>query len=128
MNDRMGDVTPVLTVCGGEAYERGANITTVEVHVPCRYLTTYLSTFMRCQQTSTATTYDFFLDPFFPLSSPTSLLIIHSEKGPWPGTDRTGCTWHVVSGVQVSGLKWCQLFCFCFFAHATMHGWWRGWG
>lgn len=28
MNDRMGDVTPVLTACGGEAYERGANITT----------------------------------------------------------------------------------------------------
>lgn len=43
MNDRMGDVTPVLTAYGGEAYERGANITTVEVHVPCRYLlTTYL--------------------------------------------------------------------------------------
>ncbi|EMF11839.1 uncharacterized protein SEPMUDRAFT_156764 [Sphaerulina musiva SO2202] len=61
---------------------------------------TYL---MRChQQTATATIYDFFLDPFVPLSSsPTSLLIIHSEKGPWPGTDRTGCTWHVVRGVQV---------------------------
>lgn len=31
MNDWKGDVTPVLTVCGGEAYERGANITTPEL-------------------------------------------------------------------------------------------------
>lgn len=67
MNDWKGDMTPVLTAYSGEAYERGANITTVEVHVPCRYLlTTYLPLCVVSKHQQQPT-YDFFLDPFFPL-------------------------------------------------------------
>lgn len=81
MNDWKGDVTPVLTACGGEAYERGANITTPELRymypvgtsLPHTYPYALSSANINSNQPTTSSS--------TPFSPSTSLLIIHSEKG-----------------------------------------------
>lgn len=91
MNDWKGDVTPVLTAYGGEAYERGANITTPELRYMYPVGTLPHTYLYALSATSTATTYDFFLDPLFPLYFFAYYFIRKKDPGQAPtGPDARG--------------------------------------